>query len=55
MGTVIPQHHGGIRHALDAAADRALTHPGDLIAAALLAAVALTCLGYTLGYTLGKD
>ena len=49
MGLVIPPPHGGIRQALDAAADRALTHPGDLIAAALLAAVALTCLGYALG------
>ena len=38
-----------VRVALDRAADRALTHPGDLIAAALLAAVALTCLGYALG------
>lgn len=38
-----------IRAALDRAADRALAHPGDLIAAALLAAVALTCLGYALG------
>lgn len=51
MGLVIPQHHGGIRQALDAAADRAidqaLRRPLRWIAGALGTGIALIWLGRT--------